>query len=90
MKQYLNEKQLNWFFTKWSLSGGVRLREVVAVRPVKELTVQTPSIFKESYSPPKVKYPEMNAVMSAVMCLKFDNEQQVELKKGLLRISSGG
>ena len=32
----------------------------------------------------------MNAVMSAVMCLRFDNEQQVELKKGLLRISSGG
>ena len=32
----------------------------------------------------------MNAVMSAVMCLKFDNKQQVELKKGLLRISSGG
>ena len=32
----------------------------------------------------------MNAVMSAVMSLKFDNEQQVELKKGLLRISSGG
>ena len=32
----------------------------------------------------------MNAVMSAVMCLKFDNEQLVELKKGLLRISSGG
>ena len=32
----------------------------------------------------------MNAVMSAVMYLKFDNEQQVELKKGLLRISSGG
>ena len=32
----------------------------------------------------------MNAIMSAVMCLKFDNEQQVELKKCLLRISSGG
>ena len=28
----------------------------------------------------------MNAVMPAVMCLKIDNEQQAELKKGLLRI----
>ena len=38
------EKQLNWLFTKWSLSRGVRLREeVVAVRPVRELTAQTPS-----------------------------------------------
>ena len=35
-KQYLTEKQNAWLFTKWSLTRGGRLREVVAMR---ELTV---------------------------------------------------
>ena len=37
LKQYLREKQNGRLFSKWSLTGGGRLREVVARR---ELTVR--------------------------------------------------
>ena len=40
LKHYLTEKKMVQF-SKWSLTGGVRLREVVAMR---ELTVFSPSV----------------------------------------------
>lgn len=31
LKQYFTEKQNGYYFAKWSLTGGCRLREVVAI-----------------------------------------------------------